>query len=180
MLANRILLMGLDDMPGQGANPGASSLAVANNIVPLFWLLGFSEDNLALLPLDEETPEGYPILVDRIDHVAERFSGRLDRFSELIGLEWHSLFDQWKCFLDETGEPVLAVETFEYWQQFDDSGALLNQLQGQLRAIDHLMRQPIADAESLLTLLGPCEMIDEHHRIHPTEIQLAGYGWSQS
>lgn len=179
MLGTRIILMGLDGMPGGIAGePNAEMLCAANHAIPLFWLLAFDASEVEYYAADNTIEQSalqhvdgarYPFLIGYTTDLVQRLQKRFTYLKPHLIADDALLLERWLCFISELEHPILAIDTYELWCNMSDPDMLDKEI------TELLIKFQKLNEDSSLALLT--EMTQAGEWANGNGIALAGFGW---
>lgn len=166
MFGSRVILMASEKHPLAEAFSDAQMVCAANYQVPLFWLLAFSQDDLAFF--QSENAPAYPVLVCERGQALKRLRERLPQLEQKLTVQELALLTRWIAYLADLSFSFLTIDTYELWKQQQSPDDLQQQLTGELQQIAEL------DLES--------ERVIEQWQAagrwqQNNTLSLCGYGW---
>lgn len=181
MLGTRVIMLGMYQFPGEDQNQNeAEVIAVANHEIPMFWLLLFAASDIQLIQtqgvaqdtLESTTTKNYPILVARKVDALEQLITRKNVLTSVISDSDAQLLERWLAYLQQTEFPVLAMDTYELWNNMDDPEKLYPELEKLLNTV----RDSLDDAGN--TREVAFDQIKQTGKWQANNsIALAGFGW---
>lgn len=176
MLGTRVIMLGMSQLPGSNNEQNdAEVICAANHNIPVFWLLLFAPSDIQLFEtqnigqesLDSSGVQHYPVLLTERSVAIKRLSERKKTLSPLMSDSDSQLLDRWMDFLQHNGSPVIAVDTYELWNNMAEPEKLQQELTALLDEFNPVDFKP----ETLQKLKASA------HWQENNAISLAGFGW---
>lgn len=181
MLGTRIIMLGMNQFPGEDQNQNeAAVIAAANHEIPIFWLLLYDVLDIQLIEtqsvaqnvLESTSIKHYPILIARKENAFEKLSARKNVLASAISDSDAQLMERWLTHLQQTEFPVLALDTYELWNNMDDPKQLYPDLENLL----NVLRDSL-DFEGKTTDAAFAHIKQTGKWQENNAIALAGFGW---
>lgn len=181
MLGTRVILLGMNQFPGESQNQNeAEVIAVANHEIPMFWLLLFAASDIQLIEtqgvaqdaLESTTTKNYPILIARKANALEQLIARKNVLTSAISNRDAQLMERWLTYIQHTEFPVLAMDTYELWNNMDDPAQLYPDLESLLNVLSHSLDDSGKTAEVAFDQIKQTGKWQANN-----SIALAGFGW---
>lgn len=176
MLGTRVIMLGMSDFPGSNSDQNdAEVICAANHNIPVFWLLLFTPSDIQLFEtqgigqesLNSSGVQLYPVLLTERSVALKRLSERRKTLSPVMNESDSQLLDRWIDFLQHNASPVIAVDTYELW----NNRAEPEKLQQELTALLDEFNPDEFKAATLQKLKASA------HWQENNAISLAGFGW---
>lgn len=181
MLGTRVIMLGMNQFPGEEHNQNeAEMIAVANHKIPMFWLLLFAASDIQLIETQGVAQDGlectstknYPILIARKENALEQLSARKNVLASAISDSDAQLMERWLTHLQQTEFPVLALDTYELWNNMDDPEQLYPDLENLLNILRDSLDVEGKTADAAFAQIKQTGKWQENN-----SIALAGFGW---
>ncbi len=176
MLGTRVIMLGMSHFPGSNnGQSDAEVISAANHNIPVFWLLLFTASDIQMFEtqgigqesLDSSAVQLYPVLLTERSVALKRLSECRKTLGPLMSESDSKLMDRWMNFLQHQDSPVIAVDTYELWNNMAEPETLQQELTALLEELTPEDFQP----ETLQKLKASA------HWQENNAISLAGFGW---
>jgi hypothetical protein len=156
------------------------ALLAASNEIPIFWLSGFSMEDLvqAEVPMrtSNQTPthEFIPWLIAPREQILSRSKQRITQLLPHLPSPLRIHADEWIQFLENRGEPFIQINTTEIWMLMSPG-----EFETCLKEIFHLLESSLK--EDKMDLLSYARIFSQEgveYDEDTTKFGLRGYAWS--